>query len=66
VRVIGLVAVGLALLAALPDAPADWDIVWRMGLCGVGFGFFQTPNNAAIMTAGPITRSGAAGSVTTC
>jgi MFS transporter, DHA2 family, multidrug resistance protein len=58
---LGVLAAGLALLAALPDAPADWDIAWRMALCGIGFGFFQTPNNAAIMTAGPMTRSGAAG-----
>jgi DHA2 family multidrug resistance protein-like MFS transporter len=27
----------------------------------VGFGFFQTPNNTALMTAGPANRSGAAG-----
>ena len=32
-----------------------------MALCGVGFGFFQTPNNATILTAGPPSRSGAAG-----
>ena len=32
-----------------------------MALCGIGFGFYQTPNNATIMTAGPGTRSGAAG-----
>lgn len=32
-----------------------------MALCGVGFGFFQTPNNTALMTAGPANRSGAAG-----
>jgi DHA2 family multidrug resistance protein-like MFS transporter len=59
---IGLVvlSLGLLLLALLPTSPADWDIVWRMGICGVGFGFFQTPNNTALMTAGPIERSGAA------
>jgi DHA2 family multidrug resistance protein-like MFS transporter len=32
-----------------------------MALCGVGFGFYQTPNNATVMTAGPVSRSGAAG-----
>lgn len=51
---------GLVLLAGMPAAPADWDIAWRMGICGVGFGFFQTPNNTALMTAGPADRSGAA------
>ena len=44
----------------MPALPADWDVAWRMGLCGVGFGFFQTPNNITLMTAGPPNRSGAA------
>ena len=59
---IGLVVMsfGLVLLALLPAAPADWDVVWRMGICGIGFGFYQTPNNLTLMTAGPPARSGAA------
>ena len=44
----------------LPTTPAKWDVVWRLALCGIGFGLFQTPNNTAMMTAGPIGRSGAA------
>jgi DHA2 family multidrug resistance protein-like MFS transporter len=56
-----VLALGLVLLVALPANPADWDIAWRMGMCGLGFGFFQTPNNTALMTAGPAERSGAAG-----
>ncbi len=55
-----MLASGLALLALLPAAPADWDIAWRMGVCGIGFGFYQTPNNLAMMTAGPPDRTGAA------
>lgn len=51
---------GLVLLALMPAAPATWDVAWRMGVCGVGFGFFQTPNNLTLMTAGPAERSGAA------
>jgi DHA2 family multidrug resistance protein-like MFS transporter len=54
-------AAGLALLAAMPESPSALDIAWRMALCGVGFGFFQTPNNTTLMTAGPAHRSGAAG-----
>ena len=54
-------AAGLACLATMPAAPSVVDIVWRMALCGVGFGFFQTPNNATLMTAGPLNRAGAAG-----
>jgi len=60
---LAVMAVGLGLLAALPDQPADWNIAWRMALGGVGFGFFQTPNNATILTAGPPSRSGAAGGI---
>ena len=57
---LGCLAAGLLALALLPAAPGDWNIVWRMMLCGVGFGFFQTPNNRAILTAGPVSRTGAA------
>jgi MFS transporter, DHA2 family, multidrug resistance protein len=59
---VGLVilAVGLLLMVFLPGAPANWDIVWRLALCGVGFGLFQTPNNTVMMTAGPVERNGSA------
>ncbi len=55
-----VLATGLLLLAVMPAAPADWDVAWRMGVCGLGFGFYQTPNNVTMMTAGPPDRSGAA------
>ena len=57
---LALLAVGLALLAALPAHPANADIVWRMALCGIGFGLFQSPNNHTIVTSPPPHRSGAA------
>ena len=57
---LGLLAAGLALLAALPANPSDLDIAWRMALCGAGFGLFQSPNNHTIVTAPPKHRSGAA------
>lgn len=53
-------AVGLVLLALLPAAAGDADIVWRMALCGAGFGLFQSPNNRAIITSAPRERSGGA------
>ena len=40
-----LLALGMALLAMLPANPSVADIVWRMMLCGFGFGFFQTPEH---------------------
>jgi DHA2 family multidrug resistance protein-like MFS transporter len=55
-----ILASGLVLLATMPTSPADWDVAWRMGICGIGFGFYQTPNNLTLMTAGPPERSGAA------
>ena len=57
---LGVFALGLALLAQLSAAPENADIVWRMALCGVGFGFFQSPNNRAIISATPRARSGGA------
>jgi DHA2 family multidrug resistance protein-like MFS transporter len=57
---LAVLSTGLVLLAAMPAMPADWDICWRMAICGVGFGFYQTPNNLTLMTAGPPERSGAA------
>ncbi|MDO9358735.1 MAG: MFS transporter [Polaromonas sp.] len=57
---LGMLAAGLALLAALPPQPSNLDIVWRMALCGAGFGLFQSPNNHTIVTSPPAHRSGAA------
>lgn len=57
---LGLLAAGLALLAALPEHPGNADIAWRMALCGLGFGLFQSPNNHTIVTSPPAHRSGAA------
>jgi len=57
---LALLATGLALLAALPDHPSNLDIVWRMALCGAGFGLFQSPNNHTIVSSPPAHRSGAA------
>ena len=57
---LAVMAAGLGLLAALPAQPALPDIVWRMGICGIGFGFFNTPNNRAILISAPRARSGGA------
>jgi DHA2 family multidrug resistance protein-like MFS transporter len=54
-------ATGLILVSMLRPGAADLDIVWRMAVCGLGFGFFQSPNNRAMITAAPMHRSGAAG-----
>lgn len=54
-------AAGLALLSMIHPGQTNLDISWRMALCGLGFGFFQSPNNRAMVTAAPMHRSGAAG-----
>ncbi|GJE61937.1 MFS transporter [Methylobacterium trifolii] len=57
---LALMAAGLAALAVLPPEPATLDIVWRLTLCGLGFGLFQSPNNKVIVTSAPRERSGGA------
>jgi DHA2 family multidrug resistance protein-like MFS transporter len=54
-------AAGLALLALFPEGGSTVDFIWRIALCGLGFGFFQTPNNRTMLAAAPRARSGAAG-----
>lgn len=58
----GLAAMGLGYLslALLEQAPSALDIAWRMALCGVGFGLYQSPNNHAILSAAPRSRSAGA------
>ncbi|MDI6539875.1 MFS transporter [Pantoea ananatis] len=51
---------GLFLLVKLPSHPANIEIVWRMLICGVGYGLFQSPNSYMIMTSAPRERSGGA------
>ncbi|MGC4028658.1 MAG: MFS transporter [Steroidobacteraceae bacterium] len=58
---LALFALGLLSLSLLGATAQDADILWRMALCGAGFGFFQSPNNRAMITAAPRERSGAAG-----
>jgi len=60
---VGLTAMasGLFFLAILPANAGMVDIGWRMALCGLGFGFFQAPNNRTMLSAAPMERTGAAG-----
>ncbi len=54
---------GLVLAALLPDQPSTANIMWRLMLCGVGFGIFASPNNRLMMNAVPRDRSGSAGGI---
>ncbi|MDE6122893.1 MAG: MFS transporter [Duncaniella dubosii] len=58
----GVYALGITLMLLLPHSEvSELNIAWRMALCGVGFGLFQTPNNIVMVIATPIQRTGGAG-----
>jgi DHA2 family multidrug resistance protein-like MFS transporter len=46
-------AIGLALFALLPPHPSLLDIVLRGIVCGLGFGFFNSPNNRELIGSTP-------------
>jgi DHA2 family multidrug resistance protein-like MFS transporter len=57
---------GMVSLALMPADPSALEICIRTIFCGLGFGFFQAPNQKAIMTSAPRHRaSGASGTVAT-
>jgi DHA2 family multidrug resistance protein-like MFS transporter len=58
---LGVFALGLIALSAVHSGSSNLDVMWRMALCGAGFGVFQSPNNRTMVTAAPRARSGAAG-----
>ena len=58
---LAMMSAGLASLAFFPANGSTVDFVWRMALCGLGFGFFQSPNNRALVGSAPRARTGAAG-----
>jgi DHA2 family multidrug resistance protein-like MFS transporter len=60
---LALLGIGMTLLAMLPAAPSVADIAWRMVICGMGFGFFQTPNMKTLMSSAPPGRSGGASGI---
>ncbi len=59
---LGLFTLGLLLLAFVPS-PQALDILWKEFLCGVGFGFFQSPNNREMLANVTRERSGSASGV---
>ncbi len=51
---------GLFSLSFLDPHSTHLDVIWRVGLTGMGFALFQTPNNSAIMSSVATQRSGSA------
>jgi len=60
---LAMLCIGLVLMTLMPDNPSVFDISWRMLVCGMGFGFFQSPNLKALMTSAPPERSGGASGI---
>ena len=49
-----VLALGLCCLGLLGSQPTSMlDIMWRVFVCGLGYGFFQTPNNREFMSTAP-------------
>lgn len=56
-----LLALGLFAVAAAPRSGQPQALIPLLAVCGVGFGFFQVPNNRSLLLSAPAARSGAAG-----
>jgi DHA2 family multidrug resistance protein-like MFS transporter len=57
---LAVLSLGLLSLGNLDGNASVLHIVISMGICGAGFGFFQSPNLRALMTSAPPSRSGGA------
>ncbi|MEE3623708.1 MFS transporter [Nitrospirillum sp. BR 11752] len=60
---LAMLCLGMVLTATMPANPSSLDIAWRLGVCGAGFGFFQSPNLKALMSSAPLHRSGGASGI---
>ena len=58
---LGVLALGLVALGLMPSETTTFEIAGLMAICGLGFGFFQSPNNRTMLSSAPMHRSGAAG-----
>ena len=56
---LAVMATGLLLVLFMPVPIVRWDVAWRLAVCGIGFGFFQTPNNRLLIGSAPPNRAGA-------
>jgi DHA2 family multidrug resistance protein-like MFS transporter len=55
-----ILTAGLVLVAMLPPGASTVDIIWRMLICGIGYGLFLPPNSSTQISAVPKQRSGGA------
>ncbi len=57
---LAVMTVGCLSLSLLSDDASAPDVIWRLMLCGFGFGFFQSPNNSILIGSAPDHRNGSA------
>ena len=60
---LAVLSLGLVLVASQEAHAAVSRIAWWMAICGLGFGFFQTPNNRTILASAPPQRAGSASGI---
>jgi DHA2 family multidrug resistance protein-like MFS transporter len=60
---LAILSLGLVLVATEETHAAVSRIAWWMAICGVGFGFFQSPNNRTILAGAPRERAGSASGI---
>jgi MFS transporter, DHA2 family, multidrug resistance protein len=58
---LALLTIGLGLYASLGEHPSTLQIVTHGLVCGIGYGFFQSPNNRELLDSAPREKSASAG-----
>jgi len=60
---LAVLSLRLVLMASQKTHTAVSRIAWWMAICGVGFGFFQSPNNRTILASVPRERAGSSSGI---
>ncbi len=60
---LGVFATGLGLYAAMPPNPSGAQIILHGIVCGLGFGFFQSPNNRELIGSAPRAKTASASGI---
>ena len=58
-----ILTLGMASIALMNGSASSAGIAFRLAVCGIGFGLFQSPNMREIMSGAPAVRSGGASAV---
>ena len=63
---LAILALGLGLYATLPAHPSTVEILFHGMICGIGFGFFHSPNNRELVGSAPRNKTGSAAGILAC